>query len=197
MARPVEFDREYAVDASMKVFWSKGYSATSLQDLLDSTGISRSSFYAAFGDKRSLFIEALRLFSRRTQAMLLEAWQATHSLIAIRLFFHETLIGAPRKRSGRGCMMINTILELADVDEGLSRLATRELAEMESIFERCFAEAQSKGAYPRDRSPHDLAAHVMLLNQGLRVASRKSVSKKELERQIEMGLSLLDLPTSV
>ena len=73
MARPVEFDRDYAVDASMKVFWSKGYSATSLQDLLDSTGIARSSFYAAFGDKRSLFIEALRLFSRRTQAMLLEA----------------------------------------------------------------------------------------------------------------------------
>jgi TetR/AcrR family transcriptional regulator, transcriptional repressor for nem operon len=196
MARPAEFDRNQALEASMKLFWSQGYTATSLHQLLDTTGIGRSSFYAAFGDKRSLFIEVLRLFSVRTQAMLSEAWEETHSLFAIRRFFRETLIQVPRVRASRGCLMINSILELAEVDEGLSNLAIQELAEVESIFETCFSEAQASGDYPDTRPPRDLAAHVMVLNQGLRVASRKSVSRRELERLIETGLSLLDLPTS-
>ena len=180
----------------MRLFWSRGYGATSLTQLLEATQIGRSSFYASFGDKRALFLEVLQLFSGRTRAMLEAAWRDTHALSAIRRFFYDTLIAVPRARARRGCLMINTILELADVDEELAVLASKELVAMESVFEACFREAQRVGDYPRDRTAADLAAHIMVLNQGLRVASRTSLSRRELKRQIDLALSLLEIPAA-
>jgi len=194
MARPVEFDRDQAVEVAMKLFWCQGYSATSLNQLLEGTGIGRSSFYAAFGDKRSLFVEVLQLFSERTREMLVEALSETESLEAIRRFFYTTLLEVPRSRAGRGCMMVNTLLELADVDDELSALAAHELGRIETVFEACFEQAQRAGQYPTTRSASDLAAHVMVLNQGIRVASRKRVPRKELKRHVDTALSLLGLP---
>lgn len=195
MARPIEFDRSQALEAAMKLFWRQGYVATSLTDLLEVTRIGRSSFYAAFGDKRSLFVEALSLFSDRTQKIFADAFEQTGSTAAFRRFFYETLIEAPRYRAARGCMMANTILELADVDEELSALATRELARVEAAFRDCFAAAQSAGEYLPERAPAELAAHMMIVNQGLRIESRKRVPRRELKNRIDTALSLLDLPT--
>ena len=193
MARPIEFDREQALEAALKLLWSQGYVATSLNQLLETMGIGRSSFYAAFTDKRSLFIETLELFSERTRQMLVNDWEETGSLDAIQRFFYTTLLEVPRARAGRGCMMVNTLLELADVDPELSVLAERKLARVESVFEDCFDQAQQAGDYTRDRSARDLAAHVMVMNQGLRVASRKRVPRSELKRDIDSALSLLGL----
>jgi TetR/AcrR family transcriptional repressor of nem operon len=120
-------------------------------------------------------------------------WEETGSLDAIQLFFYTTLLEVPRARAGRGCMMVNTLLELADVDPELSVLAERKLARIESVFEDCFEQAQQTGDYTRDRSARDLAAHVMVMNQGLRVASRKRVPRSELKRDIDSALSLLGL----
>ena len=195
MARPVEFDRDQALEAALKLFWSQGYAATSLIALLETMGIGRSSFYAGFRNKRSLFIEVLQLFSDRTYKILLDACEETGSLKALRKFFYDTLLNVPRARAGRGCMMVNTILELAAVDEELSELAARELARVEEVVETCFEQAQGSGTYPVERSPADLAAHVMLLNQGLRVASRKHVPRRELKRRIDTALSILGLPS--
>jgi len=196
MARPAGFDRNQALDAALKLFWCQGYVATSLGQLLEAMGIGRSSFYAAFGDKRSLFIEVLILFSNRTRRMLLDAREETGTLDAIRRFFRATLIDAPRDRARRGCLMVNTILELTDVDDELSAMAARELDRVEDVFAVGFAAAQAAGAYPAERSPSELAAHLMVLNQGLRVASRKRVSRKALESQVETALSILGMPTA-
>lgn len=194
MARPAGFDRDQALEAAMKLFWCQGYSATSLSQLLDEMAIGRSSFYAAYGDKRSLFIEVLSLFSDRTRRMLVEAWEQTASLEAVGRFFYDTLLEVPRHRAGRGCMMVNTILELADVDEELSSMASRELAQVQAVFETCFNEAQQADQYPTTLSAVELAAHVMVLNQGLRVASRKRVSRRQLKSQVDTALVLLGLP---
>ncbi|MDG2336153.1 MAG: helix-turn-helix domain containing protein [Myxococcota bacterium] len=194
MARPVEFDRDAALEAAMRLFWAQGYLATSVEELLKAMGIARSSLYAAFGDKRSLFVEVLRLFSDRTRAMFTEAWAETESLEAVPRFFRTTLLEVPRRRAGRGCLMVNTILELAEVDAGLSGLATKELARVEAAFTECFSRAQAAGEYPTERSAEALAAHLMLVNQGLRVASRKRTSPSELGEQIDTALSLLELP---
>ena len=64
MARSPGFDRTKVLEAAMILFWARGYTATSLPDLLDTMGIARSSFYASFRSKRELFIECLELFGR-------------------------------------------------------------------------------------------------------------------------------------
>ncbi len=193
MARPIEFDRERALIAAMQLFWRQGYSATSLKQLLDVMGIGRSSFYAAFGDKRSLFVEALNLFGDRTLHIFESVSKESDPTEAVRLFFECTLFDVPQGRMRLGCMMVNSILELADVDQGLSDLATLKLDEIESAFAQCFASAIKNGSFTSTQKPKQLARFVMTMNQGIRVASRKKGSKAELRDIIDTTIAMLKL----
>lgn len=194
MPRKPEFDREQALQNAMKLFWRRGYHASSLQDLLAATGLSRSSFYATFTDKRSLYAECLVLFGRRTQAILHRELDSQQPLSAIPAFFRHTLCNVPRERVAWGCMMVNTVLELADSDDGLQQLALDLLAQMEADFERLFAEAAALGQLESVFTPAQLAAHVMTLNQGLRVQSRQKLSPEQLEATLVTSLSLAGVP---
>ncbi len=193
MARPTEFNRDRAVIAAMKLFWCQGYTATSLNHLLEAMGIGRSSFYAAFSDKRSLFIECLELFFQRTRDIMQDAWNTHQSPAAFGEFFHRTLFEVPEARVRRGCMMVNSVLELADVDEELNRLAASHLADIESLFADCFRSSQENGDYPAGQSAEDLAACLMVINQGLRVASRKAVPQPALRNTVDSSLAVMNL----
>jgi TetR/AcrR family transcriptional repressor of nem operon len=192
MSRPIEFERAQAVETAMLLFWRQGYTATSLAQLLESMAIGRSSFYAAFSDKRSLFIESLSLFSQRTNILFKEARAEREALPAIKQFFEKTLFDVPERRMRRGCMMVNTVLELDEVDQDLSRLAGEKLAEIEAEFEDCFSMAVRAGKISAQQSPRQLAQFMMTINQGLRVASRKNTKKQELVEILQTTLSLLD-----
>ncbi len=193
MARTLEFDRDHALGSAMHLFWRQGYVATSLSQLLAAMNISRSSLYATFGDKRRLFIEALDLFSQRNNAMVDTAFNEAQPLLAVRAFFVDSVQNSTPTRLARGCMMVNSILELADVDSELSQHAANRLGEVESRFQRCFELAQSLGQLEKTYSPEYLAKMVMTLNQGLRVSSRKNVSVQELSNVVATTLGLLGI----
>lgn len=187
----MEFDRQAALEAAMKLFWQQGYSATSLAQLLDVMGIGRSSFYAAFSDKRCLFVEALALFADRTCGILLEE-PGLDPPQAIERFYRYTLLSVPARRTARGCMMVNSILELADVDDELSRLASSHLDRIERLFEELLQRAEVDGA-EMALSPRAGARYLMTVNQGLRVAARQGRSRRELAAMLDDALSLLPL----
>ena len=171
MARPIEFDRPKAVNRALALFWRKGYQATSLADLLAAMDISRSSFYAAFTDKRSLFIECLDLFSARTLEMLHQARAEMPPVDALQSFFERNFVGAHGAGAVRGhwgCMLVNTVLEMAGVDDDLAARASHHLGEMQRIFQ---ASLEDAGAEPV--RAEELAAMLMLLNEGIRVSSRR------------------------
>jgi TetR/AcrR family transcriptional repressor of nem operon len=193
MARPTEFDRQQALDAALKLFWCQGYSATSLSDLLGAMGIGRGSFYAAFGDKRSLYIACLTLFANRTRDLLARSCDDLGPAQGLQKFFHHTLLEVPRHRASRGCLMVNTVLELADVDTELSALAAKLLTTMENDFATQFELAQSRGELHLTGTPQQLAASLMIINQGLRVASRKPGNRKALKTTIDNSLALVGL----
>jgi TetR/AcrR family transcriptional repressor of nem operon len=193
MARLIEFDRDKALESAMLLFWRQGYTSTSLTQLLEVMAISRSSFYAAFTDKRSLYIEALTLFAQRTNSVLESVKDDANPSNAIKKFFEYTLFGVPERRMRRGCMMVNSVLELADVDQGISLLAVQKLAEIEQAFETCFERALQSGLFSSPQTSTELAQFVMIVNQGLRVASRKETSKKELKNILQTTVTLLGL----
>ena len=193
MARLIEFDRDKALESAMLLFWRQGYNATSLSQLLEAMAISRSSFYAAFTDKRSVYIEALTLFSQRTNSVLLSVEDDRNPCNAIKNFFEHTLFSVPERRMRRGCMMVNTVLELADVDQGLSILASQKLDEIERAFEVCFERALESGTFSSQQTAKELAQFVMTINQGLRVSSRKDISKKDLQNILTTTTSVLGL----
>lgn len=193
MARPVEFDRSKALEAAMKLFWARGYTATSLPDLLAAMSIARSSFYASFKTKRALFMECLELFGDRTLEIVdKDAGEMAASTLP-RAFFEATLLDVSQRKATQGCMMVNTVLELADVDQELNQLATHKLDAVENAFERAFERAQQEGQLDSTRSPRELASLVMTINLGLRVQSRQKQSAQQLRSTIENSLSMLGL----
>ena len=177
----------------MKLFWARGYTATSLPDLLAAMGIARSSFYASFGNKRQLFMECLELFGDRTYAIVEKDARKLSPTALPRAFFEATLLETSQRRSRQGCMLVNTVLELADVDEALSQLAARKLSAIESAFARAFQLAQQNGEMSTTRRPEELASLVMTINLGLRVQSRKKQSRDTLKLIVENSLSMLEL----
>ncbi len=193
MARPPEFVRMKALEAAMKLFWARGYTATSLPDLLAAMGIARSSFYASFGTKRQLFAECLELFGDRTLAIVDENARRLPPTALPRAFFEATVLDVAPRRVKQGCLMVNTVLELADVDPELHKLAAQKLSAIESAFARAFQIAQQKGELDTTRSPEELASLVMTINFGLRVRSRQNQSRQALKSITENSLSMLGL----
>jgi len=193
MARSPEFDRTKALEAAMKLFWARGYLATSLPDLLEAMGVARSSFYASFGTKRKLFMECLELFGDRTLAIVDENANRLPTSALPRAFFEATLLNVSQRKAKQGCMMVNTVLELADVDPELNQLATEKLGAIENAFALAFEQAQQHGELETSYSPKELASLVMTINLGLRVQSRQKQSRQKLKTIIDNSLSMLGL----
>ena len=171
MARPPEFDRSNAVNKALALFWRKGYQATSLTDLLTAMDIGRSSFYAAFTDKRTLYIACMDLFAARVTEMLERACREKAPIDVLQQFLEGNLAGgrgAPGARADWGCLLVNSVLGMAGVDEDLVAHASSHLISLQRFFQVCLEDA---GATPAQSE--ELAAMLMLLNQGIRVSSRR------------------------
>jgi TetR/AcrR family transcriptional repressor of nem operon len=191
MPRPREFDRAVALNKALVLFWRKGYQASSLADLLQVMEISRSSLYAAFGDKRRLFLECLELFAQRTKDILQQARVDQPPVEALRSFFEFSSVGPRGSKAGWGCLLVNTVLETAGVDDELSTRAGDLLAGMQAAFEDCLRDA---GCSP-DRAA-ELAAFLMLVNEGIRVSCRYRLSRRQQLEQIDTTFRLLESATA-
>ncbi|TET85435.1 MAG: TetR/AcrR family transcriptional regulator, partial [Desulfobacteraceae bacterium] len=91
MAWKKQFDEEEVLHRAMKAFWSRGYAATSVQDLVRSMGINKGSIYDTYGNKRGLFIKALRLYNDKRKALLAGLERSGSSISAIRGLFQSRI----------------------------------------------------------------------------------------------------------
>jgi TetR/AcrR family transcriptional repressor of nem operon len=177
------------VNKALVLFWRKGYQASSLADLVAAMGIGRGSFYAAFTDKRSLFIECLDLFAERTMDLLRHSRAEMPPVDALQSFFERNFIGAPGAGAISdqwGCMLVSTVLEMAGVDDELAARASHHLGEMQDFFQACLRDA---GAAPR--RAEELAAMLMLFNEGIRVSSRRRLPDAQHLRPIVTTFRLI------
>ena len=121
MARPREFDEERVKDTLMRVFWKKGYEATSMQDLVDATGLLKGSLYGAFGDKQALYMIALAYYDHtRMQAgidMLLGEGSAKQKISGL---FDSVIEAAKAGEFAGGCLLCNASIEMAPVDSAVA-----------------------------------------------------------------------------
>lgn len=186
MARPTEFDRSLARNQALMLFWRKGYQASSLTDLLEAMAIGRSSFYAAFTDKRSLYVECLDLFAKRTQDMVQRARAQQPPLDALQSFFEQTFFGSRSIRAEWGCLLVNTVLEMSGVDDALADHASRHLEAMQQLFQTCLEDAGF--ATP---VAGEMAALLMVINEGVRVSSRRRLSQQQQLAPIATTFHLL------
>jgi len=168
------FDPADKLEAAMRVFWARGYEATSVQDLVDATGVQRGSLYATWGDKRGLFLAALGMYDDMVRKQRLEALERMNSpLEALRAL----LFGVAERTGGKnnapsGCFLTNTALELADRDPETRQVVAASQADVEAFFLRQIQKAQAAGEADPALDSTDVARGLLATLLGLLVLSR-------------------------
>ena len=117
MARPKEFDRDVALRRAIPVFWKKGFARTSTEDLVAAMGIGKQSLYDTFGDKRRLFLAALRTYNTDGITALSRKLRAGPTALAAIERILVDLAEVREKARALGCMGVNAICEMARVDD--------------------------------------------------------------------------------
>jgi len=194
MARPIEFDREAALEKSMRIFWRYGYASTSIQRLSKQLAMHPGSLYGAFKNKRQLFMEALELYFEHSSLLIRQALESGDSpLQGIRRFFDQLMDQIEDARSIKGCLMINTATELAEEaeDEALARRLDEMFCSHEQQFQQALADAQAKGELAKEIDPAALARFLLVGVRGLRVYGQTRPSRQALEGVVETLLSVL------
>lgn len=192
MPRTKEFEPEAALHSAMELFWSKGYEATSMRELLDGMSIGRGSFYDTFGDKRTLFLAALDRFEQTRTAWVLEALEEGETpMEAIRYVFERTVDGLVGFEPRRGCLLANTAVELAPHDPEVAERISRYIRRTEDAFERALLRARSAGDISEEKNPRALARFLVNSLHGLRVTARAGADRQTLEDTVEVVLGAL------
>jgi AcrR family transcriptional regulator len=182
VGRPRSFDRDDALKRALMVFWKHGYDATSIAMLTESMGIGAPSLYAAFGDKRALFDEALDYFSKTYGAFTV---QALREEADARAAVERLLRGAAVAFTGRehppGCFVItaatNCSPQSASVQKRLRSFRSLTVRALEEKMES----AKSRGALPPDIDAHTLALFYSSVLQGMSAQARDGASREELQ----------------
>ena len=182
MARPREFNAEAALDSAMDVFWTKGYEATSLDDLCEATRLSRSSLYSAFGSKRNLLLQTVdRYVERRTPniaAALARPLPIRDALAALLDEFIDQIASGPGRR---GCFLGNCAAELPRHDRGALARVRQGLARTEATFRDALMHAQERGELAPAADVKALARFLMAGFQGLRLVGKANPDRAVLE----------------
>lgn len=172
MARPKEYQEEHVLNAIMNVFWSQGYEATSAQDLVEATGLTRSSLYNAYVNKRGLFEQALIHYKQCT-AQHVEYLNKSDSVTEA---IHTLLIDIVKydisQPENRGCLITNTAIEQANQDERAAQLVCQNFRMLEEALEKNILRAQQSGDINSTTNAKILAACILNTVQGLRVLSK-------------------------
>lgn len=190
MARNLEFNRQNAIAAAIQCFWQKGYAATSLADLLKAMGISRSSFYNSFGDKRQLFEGCVDHYSKQIkgvcQSVLMMSkenpWQGLQN------FFTVVFISISDDVKRKGCLLVNTLAETSEVDDELKALALKGLGEIKSCWKQSLLQDEGFSKLNDDQQNQKIEQIFSLL-LGWRLQSQAGLSSEHLSQQISLSLA--------
>jgi TetR/AcrR family transcriptional repressor of nem operon len=146
MPRPKQFDPDQVLEQAMRVFWARGYEATSISDLVEALGINRFSLYDSFGDKRGLFLAALERYGERVFARGLTELEGEElGLAAIERYFAGLARWAQGPLAKQGCLLVNTTAEQAAHDRALRNHLLRQLQRVEAAFLAALTRAEQRG----------------------------------------------------
>ena len=180
--RPKEFDPEQIADAAMQVFWQRGYAATSIQDLVEGTGLSRSSLYNAFDSKHGLYTCALKRYQERSNANIALLAQDAPAKELVRQLLLRIVDDELDDTQRLGCLAANAALEVAGQDPEVAELVAQNFRRVEAALERVLRRGQEQGDIDPDKNPRALASFVVCTVQGLRVLGKGSAADERSER---------------
>ncbi|WIM11003.1 TetR/AcrR family transcriptional regulator [Enhydrobacter sp.] len=195
MPRLKAFDEDRAIDAAVDCFWAHGYEAASVRDLAGAMGIGGASLYNAYGDKRALFVRALERYANRSMRERIARIEARHPpREAIRAFLGEIIDRSVRDPDGKGCLLVNSALDMASRDAGLAKLVAAYLDEIRAFFRRSLAAGQRDGAIAADLDAAVVSGHLLGIVLAIRVLARTGARRRLLESVARPALDRLTTP---
>lgn len=172
MPKSVLFDREKVVEDVMELFWRKGYNGTSMQDLVDVTGLNRSSLYNSFGDKFSLFQEAMTHYRKiQNEDMNRLIANSKSPKEAIESLFKGISKEVALGEATKGCFLSNCTSELGSLDDKVKNFLVENKDQMVLIFQNLISQAQKNGEIDPSKNAKHLALFLFSSINGLRITS--------------------------
>lgn len=192
IARPKEFDREIALQKAMAMFWAKGYEGTSVDDLIETMNISRSSLYQSFGNKQDLFLEALQYYMASTNKKRSQVFAAAQSAQeGMAAFLQGVIQFLLDPHHPCGCFFTNTATALGTLDQPVHQAITLGSKKLKADFYYFFCQCQERGDLATAKDPHALASFFVGVVRGISVLARIGQDPAELHAIVKIGLEVL------
>ena len=192
MARPREFDVEKVLREAMEVFWEKGFDGTSFADVEARTGVKKASLFAAYGDKRSLFLKALAAYQESAREAIRTGLTAGPPREAIRCWFATAAGSAKGDCARRGCLQVNAIVELGPHDADVAALAREHSTLVRAALAEAIGRGQRAGELRTDAPAETLAGYLVTALNGLSIGGKAGMSPDDVDRIADVALSALD-----
>jgi len=191
--RPRQYDPERALADAAQVFWKHGYAATSLDDLVAATGMNRPSLYAAFGDKRDLYLKTLERYQQRSRAIGREIIADDPPLrIFLKRFYDAALdIYLAAGDEARGCYSISTAPAQATTDPAVRDFLAASISGTDTFIGRQIVKAIERGEVPSNADAEALAQMATAAMHTIAVRARVGVSRKELTAIATAAIDLI------
>ena len=179
MPRIPEYDRDTVIDQATAVFWERGYGRTSVGDLVEATGLKPGSLYAAFGSKKGVFLEVLDQYNHRFLEKI--RGMADEPVIdGVQAFLDGIVDDIVTGRDRRGCLSVNTLLEMSQHDEDIADHLARHNRKVRYAFADLLAAGQRKGEISEDKDPAALASFLINNIWGMRVTCKNHPDRRAL-----------------
>jgi len=188
-----QFNVDDVLEKAMRTFWSKGYDATSMQDLVESMGINRGSIYDTFGDKRSLFLEALRRYDDvERKNVLVNISNGRTPRATIRALLDAIISDTVVRKNRDGCFLVNSALELAPHDKDVAKIVSSGFKDIEDFFYDLIREGRIRGEFSKDINARNVSRMLLASIIGIRVISRSWPEKAVLNSIASQAMCLLE-----
>jgi TetR/AcrR family transcriptional regulator, transcriptional repressor for nem operon len=192
MSRRKEFDPDVALQVAVNVFWRLGYERTSLEVLMKEMGISKQSLYDTFGDKRSIFFQAMRQYRKSTNDSLRAVFADEKPVrVGLQKIFRSMIVET-REQHEQGCLLMSANLSRDLKDAEITKFLRANQREVERIFKDAFTRARIRGEIAQEKEPAALAKFFVATIQGMRALARLNHDRKELEHISRIAMSSLD-----
>ncbi len=192
MPKVETFNRDLVVATATEVFHDKGYNATSMQDLVDATGLNRSSIYNSFGCKLDLFIDCLEAYQnkyqKRTSNVLLDA---KNPIVAIEFLFQMHMKEMIYDNDDRGCMITNCKSEMANHENRITTFLSQNQKNTLDFLEDLVSRGQIENFINTNKSAEEYAMYLFSSLQGFRMTGILVQNKKHLKGIIKTILQTL------
>ncbi|SDZ89163.1 TetR/AcrR family transcriptional regulator [Pedobacter hartonius] len=193
MARNREFNEQFVIETATELFWTKGYNAVSTQDLINAFGISRSSMYAAYKDKKNLFIIALQHYIQTSAKAVIDELAKDKPFMEIistilNLIADETIVDTKSK----GCFIINTTIELAPHDNEILSIIEKQRENLVDALTLAIQKGIENEELSKSNNPKFLANYFYSIINGLRVDAKVSKDKQSYDQTIKLALKVIE-----